>query len=334
MKVQIFLFVFLLGAIGTPQPLLFAQTSDVFSQLEGTWALTLPHNGRGSAGWLEVKQERDHIYASLLWYGGSVVPASHAYMDGHNLIVTHLRDRDGITVTSWIEVHLEKSGIAGIKYEPSRDGKSIERTTFTGVRLPADPPTPDLSSLKFGTPIKLLNDNNLDGWHLMGEDYVSGWMVKNGVLVNNPVQKDGAHHIRYGNIRTDAEFEDFNLKLDVNIPKENNSGIYLRGIYEIQVFDSYGKELDSHHMGGLYSRITPSVNAEKPAGEWQTFDITLVDRHVTVILNGKTIIDNQPVRGCTGGAITSNEFIPGPIYLQGDHGEVSYRNIVLTPIIK
>ena len=87
-------------------------------------------------------------------------------------------------------------------------------------------------------------------------------------------------------------------------------------------------------MGALYSRITPSMAAEKPAGQWQTLDITLVDRHVTVILNGKKIIDNQPVRGCTGGAITSNEFIPGPIYLQGDHGMVEYRNIVLKPVVK
>ena len=84
------------------------------------------------------------------------------------------------------------------------------------------------------------------------------------------------HHVRYGNLRTEATFEDFNLKLEVNIPPKNNSGIYLRGIYEIQVFDSYGKELDSHNMGALYSRITPSKAAEKPAGEWQTLDITLV----------------------------------------------------------
>jgi hypothetical protein len=85
-------------------------------------------------------------------------------------------------------------------------------------------------------------------------------------------------------------------------------------------------------MGGLYSRISPSESAEKPAGEWQQMDITLVDRHVTVILNGTKIIDNQPVKGITGGAITANEFVPGPIYLQGDHGKVSYRNIVLTPV--
>jgi len=87
-------------------------------------------------------------------------------------------------------------------------------------------------------------------------------------------------------------------------------------------------------MGALYGRITPAVTAEKPAGEWQTVDITLCDRHVTVILNGQKIIDNQPVLGCTGGAITSDEFVPGPIYLQGDHTDVSYRNMVLTPIVK
>jgi len=87
-------------------------------------------------------------------------------------------------------------------------------------------------------------------------------------------------------------------------------------------------------MGGIYSRITPSVNAEKPAGQWQSYDITLLDRHVTVELNGKRIIDNEPLLGCTGGALWSDEFRPGPIYLQGDHSAVSYRNIVLTPIIK
>jgi hypothetical protein len=98
--------------------------------------------------------------------------------------------------------------------------------------------------------------------------------------------------------------------------------------------ESFGKQLDSHHMGALYSRITPSVSAEKPIGEWQTMDITLVDRHLTVILNGKTLIDNQPVLGCTGGAMTSDETKPGPIYLQGDHTNVDYRNMVLRPVVK
>ncbi|MBT6379745.1 MAG: DUF1080 domain-containing protein, partial [Opitutales bacterium] len=108
--------------------------------------------------------------------------------------------------------------------------------------------------------------------------------------------------------------------------------IYLRGIYEIQVAATYGKPLDSHNMGGIYSRVVPAMAAEKPAGQWQTYDITLVDRHVTVILNGKTIHDNVPLQGCTGGALWSDESKPGPIYLQGDHTRASYKNIVLTPV--
>ena len=120
----------------------------------------------------------------------------------------------------------------------------------------------------------------------------------------------------------------------MRVPKDGNSGIYLRGIYEVQVADTYGKRRDPHNMGAIYSRIAPSESAEKPAGEWQTFDITLCERHATVILNGKKIIDNQPLLGCTGGALSSDEMRPGPIYLQGDHAGVEYRNVVLRPIVE
>lgn len=112
--------------------------------------------------------------------------------------------------------------------------------------------------------------------------------------------------------------------MEVNIPEGSNSGVYLRGIYEVQVADTYGKSPNSHHMGALYSRIKPSISAEKPAGEWQSMDITLYDRHLTVILNDIIIIDNQTVLGVTGGAIKADEASPVPIYLQGDHGRVLY----------
>ena len=140
--------------------------------------------------------------------------------------------------------------------------------------------------------------------------------------------------ISYGNLRTDSTFGDFRLTLEVNVPEGSNSGVYLRGIYEIQVADTYGRDSDAHHMGGLYSRIAPSSTVEKPAGEWQTMDITLYQRHLTVILNGTNIIDNQPILGVTGGAMTADESAPGPIFLQGDHGRVLYRNLVLTPILQ
>jgi hypothetical protein len=87
-------------------------------------------------------------------------------------------------------------------------------------------------------------------------------------------------------------------------------------------------------MGAIYSRITPAVAAEKPIGQWQTMDITLVDRHVTVVLNGRKIIDNQPVLGCTGGALWSDPDRPGPIYLQGNHSDIDFRNMLLRPVVK
>ncbi|XOV95087.1 MAG: DUF1080 domain-containing protein [Bacteroidota bacterium] len=309
----------------------------------GHWSLDI--EGDNAVGWLGVTNN-DFLDADFLWRGGSVVPVANVYIQGDRLVATRVgnrvksRDADGEPVrihqvTSSLEVYKKSADeVYGYYLVPNNDGLGVDTTTFVGIRLPKITTTPDLSKIKYGEPIQLFNGKDLTGWRLLNEKQTNGFSVEDGTLVNNPVQPENGEHIRYGNIRTDQEFEDFNLKLEVNIPKGNNSGVYLRGIYEIQVFDSYGEPLDSHNMGALYSRITPSTNAEKPADTWQTLDITLVDRHITVILNGTTIIDNQPALGPTGGAISHDVFAPGPIYLQGDHGKVAYRNIVLTPIIK
>ena len=132
---------------------------------------------------------------------------------------------------------------------------------------------------------------------------------------------------------TEASFQDFQLHAEVMVPEGSNSGIYLRGRYEVQVQDDYGKEPHTRGMGGIYGQVTPAENASLPAGEWQTFDITLVGRTVTVVLNGKTIIDKKEIPGTTGGALDSREAEPGPIFLQGDHGRILYRNLVLTPAL-
>ena len=151
------------------------------------------------------------------------------------------------------------------------DGKPFGKAEFTGQRIPALPPRPDLSRVKFGKPVTLFNGKDLTGWRLVQPDADNGWSVQDGVLINRVVK--GKHH---GNLRTDGEFEDFNLKLEVRTQENSNSGIYLRGIYEVQVAETFGKPLDPHNMGALYSRICPAVAAEKPIGEWQTLDITLV----------------------------------------------------------
>lgn len=295
----------------------------------GRWALTIPGGG---AGWLGVEEKDGVLSSSILWGGGSVVPTTSTQVEGAKLFVRReQKNKEGKVTTETIIATADGSALKLTTSKKNAEGKEVGKPAeFAGKRIADIPAKPDLAKVKFGDPIQLMNGKDLTGWRLLKEAD-NGWSVVDGVLQNRVVKAKDKH---FGNLRTDAEFEDFNLKTEVRTQEGSNSGIYLRGIYEVQIMESFGKPLDSHHMGALYSRITPSVKAEKPIGEWQTLDITLVDRHLTVILNGKAIIDNQPVLGCTGGAMTSDEFKPGPLYLQGDHTNVDYRNMVLRPVVK
>jgi hypothetical protein len=301
----------------------------------GRWALTIPGGG---AGWLGVEGKDRALTGSVLWGGGSVVPVDSTRVAGDLLIITRnskVKEKDAagnellVPVTETITGKLTGDTLSLVTEKAKADGKAYDHAEFSGVRIKDMPPAPDMATVKFGAPVTLFNGKDLTGWRLINPKADNGWSVQDGVLANR-VEKGG----HFGNLRTDAEFEDFNLTLEVRTMAGSNSGIYLRGIYEVQIAESFGKPLDSHNMGALYSRITPAVAAEKPPGAWQTMDITLVDRHLTVILNGKTLINNQPVLGCTGGALTSNEFKPGPVYLQGDHTNIDYRNIVLRPVVR
>jgi len=321
---------------GSSAPLAAAE-ADAFL---GRWALTLPGGG---AGWLGVTQEKGYYDASILWGGGSVVPVSSVVFVDDAMYVTRVREvkrRDAAAkvvriqqFTEALIARVDGDALNVVRYNPRENGLGMTTEEFTGKRIPAHPPAPDLSQVKYGPAITLFNGRNLEGWRLTNPGQKNGWSVEDGVLVNNPAQEEGKPHVSYGNLRTEREFEDFNLKLEFNVPEKGNSGIYLRGIYEVQVMDSYGRGLDPHHLGGIYSRIAPTQSAEKAAGEWQTMDITLLDRHVTVVLNDKKIIDNQPLLGCTGGALWADEFRPGPLYLQGDHTGVKYRNLTLRPVL-
>ncbi len=320
--------------------LIFADAQPSPGGFYGMWSI---HIENGRVGWLKVYENNGVLDADLLWQGGSVLPVQSVFLlDEDNLVVMRAgeatraaadgRERKVIT-PHLFEIIRSRDRISGKSIQPARDGMQVSVAKFYGWKLPDVPPAPDLSKVKYGKPVNLFNGKDLTGWKLTNPGQVNGFKVVNGVLVNDPVQQEGKR-ISYGNIRTEQEFEDFNLTLEVNVPEGSNSGVYLRGMYEIQVMDSYGKETDSHNMGAVYSRIKPSTAAEKPAGQWQTMDITLCDRHITVKLNGTTIIDNQPVYGPTGGALSGDVLAPGPIYLQGDHGKVSYRNMILKPIEK
>lgn len=310
------------------------------SPFAGRWALTIPGGG---AGWLGVEEKDGALSGSILWGGGSVLPVAGVATEGDTLVVTRIHELkkpgpDGkpgvVRETETIRAKAAGDALSLTTERVKADGKRTDPVAFAGTRIPPLPPAPDLSKVKYGAPLALLNGRDLTGWRLANPNSPNGWSVQDGVMVNRPPSAAGKGRPRGGNLRTDGEFGDFQITFDVRVPEKGNSGVYLRGIYEVQVADSFGKPADSHEMGGVYSRITPSSNPAKPAGEWQTMTLTLVDRHVTVILNGTTVIDNRPLPGCTGGALTSDEFSPGPICLQGDHTAVDYRNMTLRPVVK
>ena len=174
---------------------------------------------------------------------------------------------------------------------------------------------------RWGQPIDLL-EGGLASWRTRGQ--ANGWTVVNGVLINTPPSSD---------LISKLPLDDFKLHLEVNVPPQGNSGIYLRGRYEVQVLDSYGKTADSRQMGGVYGHLAPATNASRPAGQWQAYEFTMVGRRLKAVLNGVTIHDFAEIPAITAMAVDSNEAAPGTLMLQGDHTGVQYRNIRITPAI-
>ena len=214
------------------------------------------------------------------------------------------------------------------------DGAKSEQVTLIGKRIPLAPPAPDLSKVRFGNPIDVFNGKDLTGWKLSNPKKKNGWSVAGGCLVNATPKEDFAAYGEYGNLITTRKFTDFELTIEYNVPAKGNSGIYLRGMYEAQVVDRDSRMQGIQGPGAIFGRIKPSKNAANPGGEWNTYVLTLVDRHITVVLNGEKVIDNQLLEGCTGGGIQANDTLPGPIFLQGNHTAVRYRTIRLRPVTK
>jgi hypothetical protein len=204
-------------------------------------------------------------------------------------------------------VFLLLAGIGPLAAQQPAARPSLERT-------PQD-------TARWGEPVDLL-EGGLASWKTRGQP--NGWTVENGVLINTPPSSD---------LISKLPLDDFKLHLEVNVPPQGNSGIYLRGRYEVQVLDSYGKPADSRQMGGVYAHLAPARNASRPAGEWQTYEFTLVGRRLKAVLNGVTIHDFAEIPAITAMAVDSNESAPGTLMLQGDHTGVRYRNIRVTPAI-
>lgn len=282
-------------------------------ELIGRWDITLDVNGKAVPSWLEVKLSG---HKTLVGYfvatSGSARPVAEVKFSDGKFRFEIPPQWEGGNQNMIIEGELTAGGIQGIMTDPN--GK---KWNWKGVKAPYLKRT---TSPIWAKPINLFNGRDLTGWKASGANQ---WIVKDGILTS---PKAGS------NLITEQKFNDFKLHVEFRYPKGGNSGVYLRGRYETQIEDS---PKDAHPnsvlFGGIYGFIPANEMATLGPDQWQTFDITLVGRMVTVVANGKTIISNQEIPGITGGAIDSNEGEPGPIYLQGDHMPIEFRKITITP---
>jgi len=304
----------LLMLVSAGYPTMLAQSPSASDALLGRWDLVVQRGTQTMPSWLEVERSGTAtLVGQFVGSGGSARPIAKIEFASSTFrfAIPPQWEREPKDIT--FEGRLEGDRITGSTV--MGDGQKL---TWTGTRAPAlrrtAPPV-------WGEPITLFSGTSLDGWHAVGRGE-NQWTAVAGVLKN---PKSGV------NLATDRQFDDFKLHLEFRVPKESNSGVYLRGRYELQIDDAAGLDPSSHHLGGVYGFIAPSENVAKPAGEWQAMDVTFVGRMLTYELNGTTIICNREIPGITGGALDSAEAEPGPLLLQGDHGPVDYRNIVITP---
>ena len=283
--------------------------------LVGRWDLVVSDSSGTYPSWLEVTPSGyNALVGRFVGQFGSARPVGNvAYDNGAFSFAIPPQWEQG-KADLRLEAKIEGEKLTGTIVNPAGD-----RHTFTGTRAPA---LRRASAPTWGAPVMLFNGKDLTGWTTQGGGK-SNWKVVSGVLTS---PAPGA------NLMTTQKFNDFKLHLEFRYPKEGNSGVYLRGRHEVQVEDSPAGDFPlSVHMGGVYGFLWPNENAATGPGKWNTYDITLVGRRVTVVLNGKTVIADQIIPGITGGALDSDEGAPGPILLQGDHKAIEYRNIRLTP---
>jgi hypothetical protein len=169
----------------------------------------------------------------------------------------------------------------------------------------------------------LFNGKDLAGWHLRHPDGRNSWSVENGILKNTS-NKD----LHGNDLITDQNFRNFTVKFEYMVPDNSNSGFYLRGRQEIQILGDYARgKATINGNGSIYNFKAPDTFVSKPGNEWQTAEATVIGNKITVTLNGVKIHDNVECTKATGGELDENIDQPGPIMLQGDHGNVSFRNI-------
>jgi hypothetical protein len=283
----------------------------------GRWDITVQDAGGPYPSWLEVmlRKETELMARFVGRFGSNRHATEISYRDGE------LRVRIPVQYETNKSDLVFKGRLVGDRLEGTTEDADGKTLKWTAVRAPALHRT---ASPTWGRPIDLFNGKDLSGWKLRDQTKGTCWSIVDGAMVNTPPCVD---------IITDRSATDFTLHVEFNIVPQSNSGVYLRGRYEVQIQDDASRAVDSLRMGGVYGFLRPAVNAAGAPGEWQAYDITLVGRRVTVVLNGRTIIDDAEIPGITGGALDSDEGAAGPLMLQGDHGRIAFRKILLTPAL-
>lgn len=292
---------------------LFVQAQGDTTALLGRWDITVHGGERGYPSWLEVYRSGSRFMVGrFVGGGGSARPISRINLVNGKMHFSIPPQWEREDHDLEVEGTLQGDSLTGTMVTPGG-----EHVTWVGHRAPklkrAGEPV-------WGKTMILFDGKDLQGWHGMGAK--NQWMAEGGVL-RSP--HSGV------NIVTDQKFTDFKLHIEFRYPQGSNSGVYLRGRYEVQIEDQEGIEPPNDITSSIYGFLPPVEQVSKGPGEWQSYDITLVGRVVTIVFNGKTVVCQQEIPGITGGALDSNEGEPGPIYLQGDHGPIEYRNIVITP---
>jgi len=284
----------------------------------GRWDLTLKDGSREYPSWLELSQESGRLVAQFVGRWGNARPLPKAELSNGKLTFVSPKEEEGAQADLVFEGALAGKNLSGTVNGP--DGKTWQ---WTGQAAPALVRT---KPAKWGKPIELFNKKDLTGWTMSDPNSEKVWKVENGELItpgNGP------------ELMNEGKYEDFKLHVEFNCGENANSGVYLRGRYEVQIETDSIEEPPSHHMGGVYGFLAPTPELPRKPGTWQTYDITFAGRMITVAQNGQTIINNKEIPGITGGALDSHEELPGPIYLQGsEKGRVAFRSIVLTPAEK
>ena len=281
----------------------------------GRWDLTLKGAGHEYPSWIEIAQKDGKMTALFTGRWGNARPLPKIEVSGTRLTFVSPKEEEDSKADLVFEGTGKGEGLSGTVNGP--DGSEW---SWVGVKAPAL--DKKVSSVKWGKPVELFNGKDLAGWH-ESKAGPPDWSVKDGNLLS---PGNGPELIN------DAKFQDFKLHVEFNCGKDANAGVYLRGRYEVQIETESQGEGPSHHTGGVYGFLAPTPEQPRSPDTWQTFDITLVGRNVTVVQNGKTVIDHRDIPGITGGALDSHEGEPGPIYLQGsEKGHVMFRKITVTP---